>query len=154
MAVPPWARTDDQLFHELREAVVERPHVADRMREAAKAAFSWRTVDEELERLLLSYDSSLDDVALVRGSTTTSPRMLIFAGNAFLVEIEVGTSVIMGQLVPAQPCNVTVCTAQGWFGQTEADDAGFFLLGRPGAGPVRLQCRTDDSNLVTDWVII
>jgi hypothetical protein len=154
MPVPPWARNDEELFHELREAVVERRNVADRMREAAKAAFTWRTVDVELELLSLSYDSSIDDAPLVRTATTSAPRTLIFAGDTLMVEVEVGTSVLMGQMVPAQPCHVSVLTAQGWFGEAESDDAGFFLLSRPSPGPIRLQCRGDDKNLITDWVTI
>jgi hypothetical protein len=156
MAAPRWAESDDELFLQLRDAVGERRQIADRMLEAAKGAYTWRTVDEELERLALSYDSSVDDdLAMVRGTTIASARTLIFTGDTFMVDVEVGAEVLMGQMVPAQKCcRVTLMTSQGWFAETEADDAGFFLLARPGLGPVRLQCQADDSKLITDWVVL
>ena len=59
-----------------RSALGERPHtraalqvaadlVTDRQREAARAAFTWRTVDAELAELL--HDSALESAA-VRGA--------------------------------------------------------------------------------------
>lgn len=152
MAAPRWNSSDDKLFQELKDAVAGPGHMADRMRDAAEAAFTWRTVDVELELLALSYDSSLDDAALVRGDTLTAPRTLIFEGEAITVGVEVGNDVLTGQIVPAQPGHVTLMTPQGWFGETESDDAGFFLLARPSPGPIRLECHTVIAHLVTDWV--
>ena len=143
---------DDALFQELKEAVSGPGEVADRMLDAAKAAFTWRTVDTELELLALAYDSALHDEALVRGAALAGPRVLIFEGESISLGVEVGTQVLTGQLVPAQPGHVTLMTPHGWVGETEGDDAGFFLLARPSPGPVRLRCHTADSELITDWV--
>ena len=52
---------------ELKAAVAERDAVPERLLRDAKAAFAWRTVDQELERLTLESDSLFDDLALVRG---------------------------------------------------------------------------------------
>ena len=54
MCSPEW--TDDELLQELRAALQEEP-VADSVIRAAQAAFTWRTVDAELE--LLSLDTSV-----------------------------------------------------------------------------------------------
>lgn len=57
---------DDALLTELR-AALDVPAVPEHVVAAAKAAYTWRTIDEELAFAVLVYDSSLDDSALVRG---------------------------------------------------------------------------------------
>ena len=149
--------SDDALFQELRTAVAETSDreaggLEVRIMTAAKAAFTWRTVDTDLEFLALCYDSSLEEVAFVRGTSLDPARTLIFEGETIVVGVEVGTDVLTGQLSPAQPGSVVLMTPQGWCGETEGDEAGFFLLARPSPGPVRLECHTEDAHLVTDWV--
>lgn len=150
MAGGQW-HSDEALFEELREAVTA-PDV-ERMREAAKAAFTWRTVDADLELLALSYDSLLDPATLVRGDAAAA-RTLVFESESFTVCVEVGSEVLTGQLVPARPGHLTLLCPTGWCGETESDDAGFFLLARPRPGPVRLRCRTGPDGLLTDWVVL
>ena len=58
--------SDDDLMAELAEAVAEEDAVTDRRREAARAAFTWRSVDAELMELL--HDSALEAGAAVRGA--------------------------------------------------------------------------------------
>ena len=52
---------------ELAAAVEEEAAVSDRRRAAARAAFTWRTVDAELAELL--HDSALDAGAAVRSGS-------------------------------------------------------------------------------------
>jgi hypothetical protein len=81
---PGW--TDDELLHELRAALQEST-VDESVIRAAQAAFTWRTVDTELE--LLSLDASSGRLAgsLVRGSGpgdpggAGTPRMLVFQAD-------------------------------------------------------------------------
>src|SRR3954470_19240001 len=59
--------TDDEgLMEELARAMREVTEVPDHRREAARAAFSWRTIDEEL--LALTHDSLELADAAVRGA--------------------------------------------------------------------------------------
>lgn len=151
---PRWSN-DEILFQHLTEAVVGDPgEVRELMVADAKAAFTWRTIDVELELLALSYDSSLDEELLVRraASPGVEPRTLIFEGDTITVCVEIGEEVLTGQLLPAKAGHVTLLTAQGWFGETESDEEGYFLLARPGDGPIRLRCSLDERQLVTDWV--
>jgi hypothetical protein len=155
MSVDPRHNGDDPLLAELAEAQGAARAVPESMRVAARAAFAWRTVDEELELLVLLHDSALvgdaGGTGDVRAAPSDGPRELTFRGAALSVEIEVGGDV-MGQLVPPQPGRVTLAGTQQVFAETEADELGCFRLPRPERGPVRLVCRTDDAAVTTGWI--
>ena len=53
-----WHPDDDELFTELTAAVRGTGTPPDSFVEAAKAAFTWQGIDEELELLSLAFDSS------------------------------------------------------------------------------------------------
>jgi hypothetical protein len=152
MTSPRWEETDDSLLSELSAALRNPEPVPHRMHDAAKAAFSWRSVDDELELMLLVYDSSTADGAVVRSSFTSAPRTLAFEAGALCLEVEVGSDDIMGQLIPPQPARVTVVTAAGTFAETEADETGCFQIPRPTGGPVQVRCATAAASLATDWM--
>ncbi len=65
--------SDDALLEELREALRAERTTPEQLMEAARAAFDWRHLDEELELLTLSYDSSLQETAGVRGPAVDAP---------------------------------------------------------------------------------
>jgi hypothetical protein len=88
---------DDRLLAELREAVAEADQVTDRQREAARAAFTWRTVDAELAELL--HDSALESTA-VRGADDAA-RTLSFVSGPITLEVEIDGDTVMGQVVGA-----------------------------------------------------
>jgi len=146
--------SDDELMVELKQAVAGERPAPDHVLEAAKAAFDWRRLDEQLELLTLSYDSSLADVAGVRGPARAAPRMLVFDGEHVTVELELGPDVLMGQVVPAEPHRIVLESADGQVDETDTDDAGVFLLRRPAKGPVRLRCQQHDVAVVTEWTPI
>ena len=145
---------DDDLLDELRDALAQQPPVPDAVMDAAKAAFEWRTIDEELELLSLSYDSSLEQTVMLLGPALDSPRMLVFDGEDLTIELEVGDDVVMGQVVPPHADRIVLESADGRLLETDADDAGFFLLRRPPRGPVRLQWHGQGSSVVTQWMTI
>jgi hypothetical protein len=146
-----WDRSDDDLMGELKEALEEARSVPPDLLEAAKAAFTWRTVDEELEMLALSYDSAMADTALVRG-VGSPERMLVFESEDLTMEIEVGEEVLMGQVVPTWPGRAILEDPQGPLQETEADDGGFFLFRRPTTSPVRVKWIAGETRVVTAWV--
>ncbi len=146
-----WDRSDDDLMGELKEALEEARSVPPDLLEAAKAAFTWRTVDEELEMLALSYDSAMADTALVR-SVGSPERMLVFESEDLTMEIEVGEEVLMGQVVPTRPGRAILEDPQGTLQETEADDGGFFLFRRPTTSPVRVKWIAGETRVVTAWV--
>ncbi len=146
--------SDAELMLELKQAVAGERSAPDHVMEAAKAAFDWRGLDEEMELLSLSYDSSLTDAVGVRGPATAATRMLVFDGEHVTIELELGSDVLMGQIVPAEPHRIILESADGQVDETDTDDAGVFLLRRPAKGPVRLRCRHQDMGVVTEWMPI
>ena len=85
---------DEVLMTALRDAIADGDAVTDRRREAARAAFSWRTVDVELMELL--HDSALEAGAAVRG--VGDARHLTFGRDGLTVELEVSGGVDMTTL--------------------------------------------------------
>ena len=123
MCSPEW--TDDELLQELRAALQEEP-VAESVIRAAQAAFTWRTVDAELELLSLDTSDALAAGALVRGDGPGEQRTFAFRGVRLSVEIEIDEDGIVGQLTPPGPARVTLLTADGPQAATEADEVGCF----------------------------
>ncbi len=151
MSSPTW--NDDELLHELRAALQESP-VDESVIRAAQAAFTWRTVDDDLELLSLDAGFGLTADALVRDGGAGGPRTLAFHGERLSVEIEIDDAGILGQLTPPRPGQVTLVTADGPQATTQADDIGCFTFPPPPAGPLRLDCRLGDGHFVTEWVTV
>ena len=144
---------DDALMRALKEAVNAAGDEDARLLAAAKAAFTWRTVDEELELLSLSYDSATAEAVAVRGAPGVSSRMLVFQNDDLILELEIGSDVVMGQLVPARTDTILLEGPDGPIAEAQVDDAGFFLLRRPAGGPIRLRL-DGDAGLTTEWLSI
>ena len=153
MTSPTWDANDDRLMDELKAAVSEAGQVPADVVAAARAAFIWRTVDEELEFLTLTFDSA-EETALVRGAFGSGSRMLAFEAQGLNVEVEITGEHLVGQLLPPQLGHVRVSTPDGNVVDAAADEAGCFLLARPPAGPLRLGCETAQARFVTEWMPI
>jgi len=143
---PRW--TDDELLRELRSALREPP-VDERYIRAAQAAFTWRTVDADLEILSLETGLALSGAAPVRGPG--SPRTFAFHGEQLSVEIEIDGDGIVGQLTPPGPARVTLVTTDGPQAAAQADEVGCFALPPPPPGPMRLECQRGTDRFLTEW---
>lgn len=154
-----WVRDDDALLAQLRDAVSDRTdeelgldrETIDRMYAAARAAFTWRTIDVELE-LLSASEESAEDQLLVRGSEEPIARTLEFAGRTMSIELEIGPDLIVGQIYPIQAGHLTLLTPGGTPTQLRSDEVGCFTFPRPADGPFRLRCTTADAGVITDWI--
>src|SRR5688500_18840211 len=105
---------DTRLLSELGRIVASHDPVPSDVVAAAKASFTWRTIDAELAEL--AFDSLVDDDAvLVRGDD--QPRLLTFEGASVTVEIEIvalaGERRVVGQLVPTQPATIEITHRAG-----------------------------------------
>ncbi|WP_344775520.1 hypothetical protein [Nocardioides panacisoli] len=150
--------TDDELLAALGEAVAERSAVSERRREAARSAYTWRSVDQELAELL--HDSALDAGAAVRSSADV-PRSISFGRSGLTLEIEVEGDSVLGEVVgegaasdPTQPTTVTLLRPGGDERQVETDAAGFFRLPDIGPGPTRFIVERAGWTLTTPWVTL
>lgn len=147
---------DDRLLEALRAVAQRVDPVPAEVEEAARGAYTWRTVDAELAEL--AYDSLLDDDRLVGVRADDAPRTLTFEGPAFSVEIEVaeegGERRLLGQLVPPAPARIEVRHSGGLL-RLGADDVGRFSVAGVAPGPVSLRCRVEDAPpLDTSWVTV
>lgn len=149
---PGW-ENDEVLLRELRAALAEARDVPEHFLEAARAAYTWRTVDAEL-LALTSYDSVLDAELAVRARAAQTARQLVFDAEGVSVQVEVTEAGIAGQVLPARPGRVLLVTATGPVEEAELDELGLFLLGAPPSGPVRFRCEIDGTTVLTDWILV
>jgi hypothetical protein len=147
----------EDLLAELRLAGVVLDPVPERVTSAAKASFTWRTVDAELASL--TYDSALDAdrLAFVRG--TAAARQLTFSASGLTVDIEAeetdGSLRLIGELAPAQRAVITVRHNEGTT-EVETDEDGRFRTGPIPTGPVALSLRlaAGGSAVQTEWITL
>ncbi|GAB4001327.1 hypothetical protein [Nocardioides ultimimeridianus] len=145
------AMSDDELIAALGEAVAEDASVSTQRRDAARAAFTWRTIDDELAELL--HDSAFDAGAAVRSSAGT-PRALTFGRSGITVEVEVDGDQVLGEVVDGAGAAVTLQRPELDDVAVEADAAGFFRFSGVGAGLVRFVVELDGWSLTTPWVTL
>jgi hypothetical protein len=144
--------SDDFLLSELKAAYAEADQVPADALNAAKASFTWRSIDAELEALPLCFDSAVDDLALVRADSPLTLRALSFGNDHLGIEVELSAADVTGQLIPAQGGAVRLVSAEGPSDQTTADANGCFVLSRPHHGPFRLEFTTADAQFATEWI--
>ncbi|HVD16306.1 MAG TPA: hypothetical protein VNK73_17895 [Actinomycetota bacterium] len=150
--------SDETLLRELGSVLgARKPLPAEAVR-AAKASFTWRTVEAELAQL--TYDSADDrgGLAMIRGPAPA--RLLTFEADGLTIEAEVATvdghRRLVCQLVPPQVAEVEVQHAETTV-RTTADELGRFVVDGVPAGPVRLRCilaSAPQRPVVTEWMPI
>jgi hypothetical protein len=160
---------DDALEAEMRALLARMDPVPGRVLHAARAAWTWRTIDQELADLSalaeLTHDSLLEEGTLlagVRGPATT--RVLTFESPeppALTLEVEVSASGsaarrLVGQLIPPAAAGVVVELREGGIAATgEADDLGRFVLLAEGSGDARLRFTlADGAQVRTAWTLL
>ena len=119
---------------------------------AARAAFSWRTLDTDLCRP--SYDSLLDEtLSPVRGGQDA--RLLHFESGTIALDLEVTTEgdgrTLVGQVTPATTTELTVRHGGAVETAVTSDGLGRFVLEGVRSGPLSIRC---GPALYTDWVLI
>jgi hypothetical protein len=141
---------DERLIGDLDDALAGA--VTDRARADARAAFTWRTIDQDLMSLV--HDSALSGPAVVRRSGPDGPRVIGFRGTDFTLEVEIDGQTLMGQLVPGRVCRVSVVSPDGEPGGAVTDESGFFSSAAPPPGPVRFTVTCGAATQSTEWVTL
>lgn len=151
-------QADLELLNELRAAASAFDPVPSPVAEAAKAAWTWRTIDAELAEL--TYDSWTDQAELagVRGAVAApTSRLLSFEAREVALELEIviegDQRRMVGQIVPAQPGVVEVHHRRG-LELVEADTVGRFAVASIAPGLFRLTVRPsgDLHEVATAWI--
>jgi hypothetical protein len=115
---------DEKVMAELALALKE-PDVPPSILEAAKAVYTWRTVDAELAQL--SYDSAAAGNTLVGVRGVAAPlRSLSFEAPGLLIEVDVTGDSLVGQVVPPEPGTLEVHEASGLSTRVSVDETGCF----------------------------
>jgi hypothetical protein len=144
----------DPMFATLRNVIDRADPVPQAVVEAARAAYTWRTIDAELAEL--TADSAMATAGV---RSTSAPRLLTFEGAGVEVEVEVAqtgsTRHLSGQLVPMGSAQITIRWSSG-SQETTADELGRFAIDRVPAGSVSLAIlRTGAQQpIVTSWISI
>ena len=152
-------QSDDELLEELRAISARVDPTPEFVLSAAKAAYTWRTIDDELSELAeLTFDSAVEEqgAGAVRGGD--GPRALTFETPEVTIELEVTVSgdarSIVGQVVPHEPGRAEV-RHTGGVAEAEVDELGRFSVKRVERGPVSIRLHRSsapDSPVVTDWL--
>lgn len=150
------ALDDDELMALLGQAVADGEAVPEHRREAARAAFTWRSVDEELAELL--HDSALDAGAAVR-ATTDGPRSLAFGRSGLTLEVEVAGDRLLAEVLAegaaaGGEATVTLQRPGAEDVTVTADAAGFVRFEGVGPGAVRFVVARGGWSLTTPWVTL
>jgi hypothetical protein len=152
MTPQPW--DDNQyLMDDLAEAFASVSATADAVAQRAQGALAWLTVDEDLMRASLSFDSSQGAAGILRAEAANS-RALVFSASPLSVELEINAQGALGQIMPPGTGEIYVEASDGEVIRASADDLGFFVLPRLPGCPVRLRCETATGKLVTDWFTV
>lgn len=153
MTQQPWA-DDPALVTELREALATREELPPAFAAAARAAFAWRTIDEDLLLAELSFDSALPEGALAtRSGANLASRMLVFDGGGYRIDAELdGAGGVLGQITPAGAGTVRCETPDATFAEGAIDEVGCFTLRAPGTGVLRLHATVDGHRIATAWL--
>ncbi|HEY5456279.1 MAG TPA: hypothetical protein VIJ96_12490 [Acidothermaceae bacterium] len=146
----------DPMFATLRNVIDRADPVPQAVVEAARAAYTWRTIDAELAEL--AADSAMATTGV---RSTSAPRLLTFEGAGAGVEVEVevaqtgSTRHLSGQLVPMGAAQITVRWSSG-SQETTADDLGRFAMDHVPAGSVSLAILREGTEqpIVTSWISI
>lgn len=149
---------DARLLDALRAVAGTADPVPSTVVQAARASFTWRSIDAELAEL--AYDSLLDDALLVGVRGGESPRSLTFEAPDVVVEVEVveagARRRLLGQLIPPLGAEIHIRHSGGMV-RVEADDVGRFTASGVAPGPVSLRCKVqgrEDAPVETPWVVI
>lgn len=146
---------DDTLLAELRVALREPREVPEEFLAAARSAYTWRTIDAELAVAELVFDSACDPEPAGLTRSSGSARTLTFRNGPVVIEIEVTSAGVTGQVSPAGGGGrVAVRSTDGDYDQSTLDSLGFFTLGTPPSGPVRLYASTSEYTIATSWVCL
>ncbi len=146
---------DEQLLDLLARALAVTDPVPDAVIEAAKASYTWRTIDAELAALV--FDSAAEELVGVRSAEAS--RQMTFRTPGVEIELVVVSETarrIVGQLIPPQPAEI-VLHHEDQSRTVQSDNLGRFTFHDVPTGSVRLTCRLagdDDQVVQTEWTII
>lgn len=145
--------SDDRIQEILAGLLAESDPVPPSVINAAKEAYTWRTIDAELAELV--FDSSLEPLAGVR--STEASRQVTFRAPGVEIEMMVmaeGSRRLVGQLIPPHQATVELRIGSS-VRETGTDGLGRFSFTDVPTGPVQIAVNTrDGGRIVTEWTVV
>ena len=143
---------DEHLMRLLNEAMTGEEPVPPEVLAAGYASFTWSTIDGELAAL--SYDSRFEEPSLSgMRSQQAGLRAMTFASTSLTIEIEVTSTSLMGQVVPAHASEVLLSFQDGTGLPVPVDELGAFTIDPIPEGRFRLQV-AGGPPVTTDWIVL
>lgn len=137
---------EQAILNDLALALRAKDDVDPRHREAAQAAFAWRTIDEEL--MELTYDS-LETASSVRSAGVDESRTVSFSSSIGSLELEIDGQRVLGHVLPGGTVTVVMTNVVGDRLESPSDEDGVFELLGSLPGPVRF---TIEGKGTTQWL--
>jgi len=144
---------DDQLADALSQVFAAVDPVPDHVSAAARAAFTWRTIDAELAEF--AFDSA-DQPLGVRGGDVN--RQVTFRSPSVEIELmitEADARHLVGQLIPPDVVGIELVSGDAR-ATVDSDHLGRFTFDQLPSGPARLVVRGADGVVLaqTDWLLL
>jgi hypothetical protein len=146
--------SDDDLLELVGRALRAADPVPDRVIQGARAAWTWRTIDEELAELV--FDSAAE-LTGVRSEDTA--RQLTFRAPGMEIEVMIvdeASRRVVGQLIPPGTYIVQLLSSDDVVREEHADRLGRFAFDAVAPGPVRLAVIDPDGThiVTTEWTLL
>ena len=146
--------SDDDLLELVGRALRAADPVPDRVTEGARAAWTWRTIDQELAELV--FDSAAE-LTGVRSEDTA--RQLTFRAPGMEIEVMIvdeASRRIVGQLIPPGSFTVQLLSSDDLVRDETSDRLGRFSFDAVAPGPVRLVVTDLDGThiVTTEWTLL
>jgi len=136
------------LEEELRRAAAVLDPLPPALLQVAIDAYALHDLEARVAEL--TFDSLVDAIP-VRGATDP-PRMLTFSAGEVMLDVEVTSGGLMGQVLPPQPARIEVLGGPGGAVPLAADEMGRFRADTAPSGPFALRLRTGEDVVVTEWL--
>ena len=144
---------EERLLSVLRRGLDESDAAPADVKDFAKAALSWQTIDADLAQL--TYDSIEEsNTATVRGVAVA--RMLAFESGGWTIDLEHDpvTGRLMGQIEPAKLVTIELHVLDTVL-VSDTNEQGLFFFEGIQSGPFALVIRFEgDDTVKTEWVIL
>lgn len=153
MTEPLNAAPDDQLADALAQVLAAVDPVPEHVSAAARAAFTWRTIDAELAEL--AFDSAAQSLGVRSGEIN---RQVTFRSASVEIELMITESEarrLVGQLIPPDVAGIELVSGDD-SATVDSDHLGRFTFDQLPAGPARLVVRGVDGAVLaqTDWLLL
>jgi len=147
------AAPDDQLADALAQVLEAVDPVPEHVAAAARAAFTWRTIDAELAEF--AFDSAAQPLGV---RSAEANRQVTFRSASVEIELMITESDarrLVGQLIPPDVAGIELVSGHD-SATVDSDHLGRFTFDQLPSGPARLVVRGSDGTVLaqTDWLLL